>query len=406
MDTLTLFAGNVRRDGYRELWSDATLECSYSIIMAEGILEANSHLIAEVLKSRSALLVTTPSVYRLCGARLQTLLSQHGINLPELVLSCTERTKSLAQVEEICASAYRHNLGRTSVLIGLGGGVCTDLVTMAASMYRRGIAYVRIPTTLIGQVDAGIGIKGAVNFAGKKSGLGCFYAPERVLIDSGFLASLPPAHISAGLAEILKVALVRDQVLFGIVEAVAHELVAMRLSRASCEVQTILRRSVAGMLEELQPNLYERRSYRRLMDFGHTFGPALEASSGFGMSHGESVAVDMALTCALGVELGLLRESDLSRVIELLLASRLPIYSPLLTVEMARHALRSAAEHRGGCVHLVVPTGIGCATFIDSSDAVPSRALASAIDVLRRLNSQTTYYPATTLPRAARRAIH
>jgi 3-dehydroquinate synthase len=128
-----------------------------------------------------------------------------------MVLHCNEATKSVEQVLRVCERARQVGLDRSGLLIGIGGGICTDIVTVAASWIRRSIRYIRVPTTLVGQADAGIGIKGAVNFSQKKSYLGCFHPPRAVIITPPFLKTLPHNNLREGFAEIIKMAIIRDE---------------------------------------------------------------------------------------------------------------------------------------------------------------------------------------------------
>src|SRR5262249_17735464 len=152
---------------------------------------------------RTALLVTTPSVERLYGSAMRSVLKGTR-KVATLVLPAREETKSLELVKTVCHQALCNGLNRRGGLIAFGGGVCLGAGTLSASLIRRGVGHIRVPTTLIGQIDAGIGLKGAVNFAGKKSFVGCFHPPERVLVDPAFLRSLPQRFLSSGIAEAVK----------------------------------------------------------------------------------------------------------------------------------------------------------------------------------------------------------
>jgi len=350
----------------------------YQVTLNENLLQTGMRQLAENIGSRQALIVTTPRVFRLYGSALQRELEALGCPVPMLVLKCAERSKTMREVEYISSQAYRHGLGRNSVLIGVGGGVCTDLVTMAASLVRRGIGHVRVPTTLIGQVDAGIGIKGAVNTPQKKSALGCFYAPEAVFIEPSFLKTLPFRHISSGVAEIIKVALVCDKNLFCLLERHASQLVESRFSAPHDVSRAVVWGSVVGMLEELRGNLYEDQGYQRLMDFGHTFSPLLEVRSRFRLSHGEAVAIDMALTIAMASQLGALADDDRDRALSLIVASSLPLTSELLTEAVCIDSFRQTTIHRGGALNFVLPTSLGRAEFVEHASEVPFSLLRSA----------------------------
>src|SRR5215813_3148988 len=165
----------------------ANRDRSYIVSICPGISEGNIETIKAAIGSRKALLVTTPTVSRLYANTIVSRLIEAGTDVSVLVLSCSERSKVLSEVETLSQECFLAGLDRTSVLIGCGGGVCTDLVTMAAALTRRGLSYFRIPTTLIGLIDAGVGIKGGVNLPGKKNAIGCFHPPEHVLLDPGFL---------------------------------------------------------------------------------------------------------------------------------------------------------------------------------------------------------------------------
>ena len=163
------------------------LNSSYKIHLIPGRLQEIAQELGLYLEGRRSLMVTTPTVNILYGEELLALLKSKGLDIASMVLVCSEASKSISTVETVCAKAQKEDLDRTSVIIGLGGGVCMDLVTMAAFWLRRGIKYICVPTTLIGIVDAGIGIKGAVNFNGEKNYLGSYYPPFHVILSRYFL---------------------------------------------------------------------------------------------------------------------------------------------------------------------------------------------------------------------------
>jgi 3-dehydroquinate synthase len=355
---------------------------SYGVFLLEGLLDPATPLLGDLLDGRRALLVTTPTVARLYGPELARHLGARGLDVSLFVLGCTEQSKSLDLVSLVCDRAVELGMDRRGVLVGMGGGVCTDLVTMAASWIRRGIAHFRIPTTLVGQIDASIGLKGGVNFRGKKNYLGCFYPPEAVLIDPAFLRSLPVGSLRCGLSEIIKMALVRDAQLFDLVEVHAPSFLGTGFAEPREEALRVLWLAAKRMLQELATNPYENQTYQRLVDFGHTFSPLLEAASGFTLCHGEAVAIDMALSAVLAAALGLLPDPVGDRILAVLRSVGLPIYTADLTAALCRDALQEAARHRGGVPNLVLPVAVGSATFLDRLDALPVPLLDRAIQRL------------------------
>jgi len=203
-------------------WASLPMDCQarshYSVRFCDSLLRDDSTVLQWAIGDRKALLVTTPTVDRMYGAAIRAALKKAN-SVSMLVLNAREETKSMELVDSVCKEALSQGLNRRGLLIGFGGGVCLDVVTVAASLIRRGVGHIRVPTTLIGQIDAGIGLKGAVNFSGKKSFIGCFHPPEQVLIDPAFLQSLPRRFLVAGIAEAVKMGIVRDPALFEMLES-------------------------------------------------------------------------------------------------------------------------------------------------------------------------------------------
>lgn len=337
-------------------------------------------MLASLLCTRHTLVVTTPTVWSLYGSRFEALAAEVAAKFTVLVLDVDESSKSLTTVERICASCQEHGIGRTDALLALGGGVCLDLVTVAASLVRRGIAYVCVPTTLVGQIDAGIGIKGAVNFGGSKSYLGTFKAPEVVLVDPAFLETCSRLTLLDGMAEAVKIALIADPYLFHLLETIDESIFD---GSSPMHLKTVLRRSITRMLEQLAPNFFEDQTYCRRVDFGHTFSGLIEEHSSYEISHGQAVAVDMAMSASLAVTLGRLSRADFDRILALLKARGLPVTSPLLTPELCADALRAAAGHRGGTANLVIPETIGSCGFVTDGSTLSREVLETSIGRLQ-----------------------
>ena len=374
----------------------STEAVSFDVCFASNLTHADNKVLQAALAGRRALLVTTPTVARLYGDRT---LPRHP-DLRVAVLALSERTKAIEAVLDVCRLAQELKLDRRSVLVAFGGGVCSDVVGFAASMIRRGITHIRVPTTLVGQIDAGVGLKTGVNFCAGKNYLGSFHPPERVLVDPTFLGTLPARELRQGLAEMVKIALVRDPALFATLEEWGLRLLESRFRDPAAVAEHAIHRSVALMLTELGANPFENRTLERLVDMGHTISPELESASGFMLPHGEAVAVDIALTCALGVELRMLDEEDAQRTMALLERLGLPTDHELLDAALCRRALQSAALHRGGRLNLVVPTAIGSADFVRDPAVVTDEILERGI---RRLRAMPAAHPWDLAPAATRR---
>ncbi|MFE9680334.1 sedoheptulose 7-phosphate cyclase [Streptomyces sp. NPDC006285] len=324
--------------------------------------------------------VTERTVQRLYGDRLSAYFLAHGIDVRWLVLDPGEQNKTVEAVLRVVDTLDSHGIPRRrEPVVAVGGGVLTDIVGFACSTYRRGLPHVRVPTTLIGLVDAGIGAKTGVNHGGSKNRLGSYFPPRCTLVDPAFLATLPPRHLSNGLAEILKIALVLDRPLFDLLETHGPLLRAERFQGASPQgayaADETLRRAIGGMLAELEPNLWEDR-LERAVDYGHSFSPVLEMRVLPALLHGEAVALDMALTTVIACDRGLLTTGQRDRVLAVAEALGLPVTHDACRPDLLEQALADTVRHRDGRQRLPLPTDIGSVRFVNdlTGDEVRSAA--------------------------------
>jgi 3-dehydroquinate synthetase len=273
----------------------------------------------------------------------------------------------LSAVEAVVDRASAMGLGREGPIISVGGGVCLDSVGVSAALYRRGVPNIKIPTTLVGLIDAGIGTKNAVNYRGHKSLLGTFSAPEASLLDPMFLTSLPERYLRSGVAEALKIAIICDPSLFALLTVHQDELLQSSFQAPQKEAAETIRRSATEMLRELASNLYEH-SRRRMVDFGHTFSPYIETASNFRVLHGEAVAIDIAISAEIAGFLGVLKSEDLGVIHDAFAGFGLPHHWAGIDTADMYDSLRSIYQHRDGHLHLVVPSEIGRAEFLEDRD--------------------------------------
>jgi len=357
-------SGNGVTSRGRTLTVTAQHETSYEIRhVSKNVFDLDDRTLADVLECRPTLIVIDEFVYSLYGLQLKAYAAAHINSVGLIRIDGTEPNKSWHQAEAICAAAIRFGLRRDGVVVAVGGGVTLDIAGLAASLYRRGVRYVRIPTTLVGLVDVGVGIKHAVNFESRKNILGTFYAPIASINDSSFLSSLPRRHLSCGIAEMVKIALICDACLFSMLEANVATLLASKFTAPKEVADECIARAERSMVNELHPNLFEH-NLRRMVDFGHTFSPTLEMMSHNQLAHGEAVAVDMAMSTAIAVERRICDSTILERLLEIYREADLPAYHHLCRPEILCRSLEEARVHRGGDLNLVVPSAIGAATFL------------------------------------------
>lgn len=346
----------------------------YCVLECEEAFGTDSSVLAEVIGERKSLFVTSPTVDRLYGSKIDHYRSTLTEGSARITIAGGESAKSVENALSVCAAAIEHNIGRQELVVAVGGGTVLDVAAFGSSLFRRGVPHIRIGTTLLSQVDASVGVKCGVNFASRKNIVGAFYAPELVILDTTFLASLPVRQIAAGMAEILKLGVVFDAVLISDVERWHRET---RASEKASLLRSVSVAAAGRMVEVLRGNVLER-DLRRVADFGHTVSPILEVESNFELNHGEAVAIDIATCVMLAANLGILSGSDADRVVELMREIGLPTWHPRLTVALFEEALAMASKQRNG-INMPMPSRLGSACFIVERSDISRAAIKAAI---------------------------
>lgn len=365
----------------RRIQLQTALLQQHEVVFADHLLAAGSD--TSWLLQAPSLVVMTPSITRLYGDAIERCFERSDFTSQNrfFVLQTHEAEKSADAALKVCQHALDMNLRRGGQIVAIGGGVCTDIAAFAAAIYRRGVACIKIPTTLIGLIDAGIGIKNGVNFRGKKSVLGTFSPPRYSVLDRSFLATVGEPQIRDGLSEALKMALISDASLVDLLQANGKTL---RDSKLSCPAgKEVIEKSVRLMLGALCENIYEVNGYERCVDFGHTFSPFIEANSGYLITHGQAVAIDMAISMLLARDIGLVSPGEADSVISLIRDLGLPVHDDTIVAKRLHESLSGVVAHRNGKLNLVVPKGLGSYSFIRDVKHVAETSLGRVLNELR-----------------------
>jgi 3-dehydroquinate synthase len=275
---------------------------SYDIVIGSSLLEEAGALVAPVIRQKRAIIVTDETVAKLHLARLRGGLDKAGIAHQSIVLPPGEGTKDFAHFGKLVEDVLGLGIERGTPLIALGGGVIGDITGFAAATLLRGIDYVQIPTTLLSQVDSSVGGKTAIDSQHGKNLIGAFHQPVRVIADIDTLATLPRRELLAGYAEVVKYGLIRDRAFYEWLETAGPRLVAGdQDARREAVLKSCAAKAAVVAVDERETG------ERQLLNFGHTFGHALETETGFGdaLLHGEAVALGMRLAFDLSAQLGL-----------------------------------------------------------------------------------------------------
>jgi 3-dehydroquinate synthase len=346
-------------------------EHSYPIHIGSALLARAAGLLPLGTGGQRAIVVSNAIVAAHHLAPLQQALRKRGVQVDVVLLPDGEAHKNASTLNDLLTRLLELHAERGTTLVALGGGVIGDIAGFAAAIYQRGIPLVHIPTTLLAQVDSSVGGKTGINHPLGKNMIGAFWQPRAVLIDTDCLATLPARELRAGLAEVIKYGAIRDLEFFAWLEAHMAALLAMDAAalihaiRHSCEIKAAI---VAAD---------ERESgVRALLNFGHTFGHAIEAAQGYGTwLHGEAVAAGMVCAARLSERVCGLDSAVTRRLTGLIAAAGLPVAPPKIEPERWLELMRRDKKVENGAMRFVLLESLGRAVI--RSDAGPGDIAAS-----------------------------
>src|SRR5271166_2350826 len=351
---------------------------SYEVLVERGLLRSAGQALRDILPAQSrGFVVTSPRIRKLWGGVLTKNFSKAGRRVEFLEMPDGERSKKLAQVERLAASLVKRGADRRSVILALGGGVVGDVGGFLASVFMRGVPVVQIPTTLLAQVDSAIGGKTGVNLASGKNLIGTFHQPLAVLVDPDVLATLPEREYRSGLFEAMKYGVIRNPAIFEFMESNRDSL----LARDSAVLESLITACIWVKADVVGAD--ERESgERRILNFGHTLGHALEAETGYKkLLHGEAVGWGMIAAALIGYVMDRTDALTAQRIIAMVLA-----YGPLPKFKaQGRQILKRLLADKktvGGVPHFVLATGIGKVEVVND---VPERVILHAIEEAKSL---------------------
>ncbi len=336
---------------------------AYCVHIGAGVLD-DAALYAPHVAGRRVAVVTNAVVAPLYLQRLEAALRASGAQPAAIVLPDGEQTKDWVTLERVFDCLLAERFGRDAVVVALGGGVIGDLAGFAAAIFQRGVPFIQIPTTLLAQVDSSVGGKTAINHPRGKNMIGAFHQPLAVIADLAALDTLPERELRAGLAEVIKYGFSLDGEFAHWLEANLERLLARERPalahavRRSCELKADI---VARDERESGP--------RALLNFGHTFGHAIETAQGYGVwLHGEAIAAGMVMAAELSVHLALLPRVEVLRLRALLSRAGLPVASPAIEPGRLLELMRGDKKAARGRLRFVVLRGFGSAVICDDVD--------------------------------------
>lgn len=355
-------------------------ERSYKILIGQGLISKGADSIKPVLQGKDVFLVVDENSARPHGQMLEESLIAAGLRVVTHILPAGEPTKSTARLDELWDALSGARFGRQAALVAVGGGVTGDLAGFAAATYLRGIDFIQVPTTLLAMVDSSVGGKTGINNRHGKNLLGAFWQPKLVLADTDTLKTLPEGERTSALAEIIKYGVIADADFFQWIEkniTKLRELDTESISHAvrrSCEIKADV-----VTKDERESGL------RKILNFGHTVGHAIENSTGYGvLRHGEAISIGMVVESALGVDQSPgWSEGEHLRLVSLLKAAGLPTRLPktlIVSLDALFEAAATDKKNRDGAIHYMVPRKLGHveAVSLANSEVAPHLVASGA----------------------------
>ncbi|CAN5455430.1 3-dehydroquinate synthase [soil metagenome] len=360
----------------------------YDLLYVNGVFAVDNAELADSYRPYGrTLMVVDETVHALYQDQIHTYFDHHGIALTVVPVQIRETAKSLETFEHIIGEFDAFGLVRTEPVLVVGGGLTTDVAGFACASYRRNTPYIRIPTTLIGLIDASVSIKVAVNYGKHKNRLGAYHASQKVLLDFSFLKTLPEDQVRNGMAELIKISVVGNSEIFELLEVHGADLLRTRFGHlhGTPELRAVgdhlTYQAIATMLELEAPNLHEI-DLDRVIAFGHTWSPTLELTPPDPFFHGHAINIDMALSTTLAEQRGHLSAVDRDRVLGVMSDLGLALDSPHLTAELLTEATTSILKTRDGLLRAAVPAPLGQCIFLND---VTTEELAHTLTLHKKI---------------------
>ena len=355
-------------DRFKRTWTVKTeLPVEFKLTYSADIFNPLNYDLVSHKTNDRVVIVIDENVHKFYEVQLKNYFNSHNVKYSMLVLQTGEEEKTWDNADYILQFFEDEGILRREPIIAIGGGVLLDIVGFACSIYRRGIPYIKVPTTLLAIVDASVGSKVAVNHFNRRNRLGAYYPPILTVIDKKFIRTQSEREIVNGIAEIFKLAVIKSPELFSLLEENAELLIEEKFQYGAVPVR-VINLAITDMIEELGPNLWERK-LDRCVDFGHTFSPVIEMQNMRNLLHGEAVALDCLYSSCIAYSRGYLVKEQLDRIFNL--AKRLKLktfHEDFMKMELLKTSLSDATKHRNGNQYAPLPLGIGKYTIVNNLD--------------------------------------
>ncbi|KAI1382013.1 Dehydroquinate synthase-like protein [Hypoxylon crocopeplum] len=344
----------------------------YDFTFVDGVFDVANPQLADCYKTWGRVLaVTDKNVYSIYGSKMENYFDHYNLELKVHQTSIGEKAKTIDTFLEIADSMTEFGIIRKEPVLVVGGGLVTDVAGFACAAYRRNTNFIRVPTTVIGLIDASVSIKVAVNYGRYKNRLGAYHAPLHTFLDFTFLRTLPVAQVRNGFAELIKISSCSHLQVFNLLDKFCEQLIETRFGRAdgsNIEIRKaadiINREGIYEMLKLESPNLHEI-GLDRVIAYGHTWSPMHELIPETPLRHGHAISIDMAYSATLAKQRGLLSDKEHRRLFNLFSRAGLSIDHPQFDDGVLEKGTAAILKTRDGLLRLAVPNPLGQCTFLN-----------------------------------------
>jgi 3-dehydroquinate synthase len=327
------------------------IDDSYKVFIEKGVINQLPKLLKKINLGQKYALITDSRTTKIHGITIAKFLNKNGVKTEIFSFESGEKSKTLGTIESLAEAMVEKGFNRKDAIIALGGGVVGDIAGFLASIFLRGIPFVQIPTTLLAMVDSAIGGKTGVDLKTGKNLLGTITQPKAVFIDINLLKTLPENQIRNGLGEIIKYGVIKDEKFFSYLE----KNLAKVFAQDEKVLNYIIQKSIAIKVEVVENDEKESKN-RMILNYGHTYGHALETMSNYTLLHGYAISIGMVIANEMAVEKKLLKQKDADRIKALLEKAELPVYS------MQKPTIKDLMTDKksdGKSINFILPTKVG-----------------------------------------------
>jgi len=368
-------------ENFKKTWRiETNLPTSFTVKYSFDVFNPLNHDLIKYCNNDRCLMIIDKNVHQLYSVIIKKYFKIHKINLKACIIDSNESKKNWKKANQILKFFETEKTLRRETIVAVGGGVLLDIVGFCSSIYRRGIPYFKIPTTLLSIVDVSVGAKVAINHFDRRNRLGSYYPAIGALVDKKFIKTQNKREIINGIAEIFKLAIIKSSELFNLLEKNYSQLINEKFQFGAVPIR-VINLAISNMIEELASNLWEKK-LDRCVDFGHTFSPVIEMKNIKNLLHGEAVALDCLFSSCIAYNRKYIDKKKLERIFKTAKNLELPTFNKdFCNKKILISAINDSVKHRNNNQYLPLPIDIGNYRIINN---LSEKEITAAIKTFKK----------------------